>query len=122
MSSSSSSAAASAASAAAAHVKIVVNRDSVCAVDDCMGHEKTISVSPSIKPEALVRLASAADGHGYEWFANVSGSGHWWDVLLNGLHIVTIKGNFESVKTEPNAVVELNQDGSNTLYFKYHSH
>jgi hypothetical protein len=92
-------------------VQIRVTRDSVCAGDDCEApHEKTVSVHSFVDPTALVsHLASG-------YLPTVSGIGHTWDCLLNGILIATV-----SVGGISPHVAEVIFGENNDVHFAYHA-
>jgi hypothetical protein len=65
-------------------IQVVLNRDSVCAGDDCDSHEKMVEVFSFVDPEAFARAVSSG------YLPSVAGVGHSWTCVLNGVKIAEI--------------------------------
>lgn len=78
-------------------IQVVLNRDSVCAGDDCESHEKTVEVYSFVDPEAFTRAISSG------YLPSVAGFGHSWTCVLNGVRMaeVTISGIQALVRESP---------------------
>ena len=68
-------------------ISVRLSRDSVCPADDCVAHEKEVTMHSFTDPEVLAREASSG------FLPNVSGIGHTWICELNGIKIAEIKCN-----------------------------
>ena len=53
-------------------IQVVLDRDSVCAGDDCESHVKTVEVYSFVDPEVFVRAVSS------DYLPSVAGVGHSW--------------------------------------------
>ena len=91
-------------------IQVVLNRDSVCAGDDCESHEKTVEVYSFVDPEAFAREIS------FGYLPSVAGSGHSWTCVLNGVRMaeVTSFGIRALVRESPFS-------DKNRAHFVYHS-
>lgn len=91
-------------------IQVVVNRDSVCAGDDCESHVKTVEVYSFVDPEVLARELSSG------YLPSVAGIGHTWTCVLNGVKIAEIahSGIRALVRESPFS-------GENRAHFIYHS-
>ena len=87
-----------------------LDRDSVCAGDDCESHSTSVEKYSFTDPVALAEDLAAG------YLASVAGYGHWWECILNGTVIAKVfpNGNAE-------AVGEVHYLEENAVYFKYHS-
>ncbi len=91
-------------------IVFVVDRDSVCAGDDCEAHKITVQTLSFIDP---VRLAEELSS---PYLPSVAGYGHWWECILNGNVIAKISSDGKAEKAG-----EVNYLKDNTVYFRYHS-
>lgn len=65
-------------------IQVSLNRDSVCAGDDCESHQKTIEVYSFVDPSIFVREISS------DYLPSVTGVGHSWTCVLNGVQMAEI--------------------------------
>jgi hypothetical protein len=91
-------------------ILFTVDRDSVCAADDCETHNTSTETYSFIDPVALAEELSSG------YLPSVAGYGHWWECVLNGRVVAKV---FPSGKAEK--VRELEYEEDNAVYFKYHS-
>lgn len=91
-------------------IVFTVDRDSVCAGDDCESHEASVETYSFTDPVAL------AEDLGSGYLASVAGYGHWWECILNGTVIARVFPNGKAEK-----VGEVHYLDENVVYFKYHS-
>ena len=91
-------------------ISVILTRDSVCAGDDVVSHEKKIEIHSFLDPVALAREASSG------YLPNVAGVGHSWTCVLNDIKIAEIKTN----GIEP-LVREVEFDEDNQIHFVYKS-
>lgn len=91
-------------------VVFTLDRDSVCAADDCETHEATVETHSFIDPVVLAENLSSG------YVPSVAGFGHSWECILNGTVIAKI---FPNGKAE--RVGEVNYEDKNSVYFKYYS-
>jgi hypothetical protein len=91
-------------------IQVILNRDSVCAGDDCESHEKTVEVYSFVDPEAFAREISSG------YLPSVAGVGHSWTCVLNGVRMaeVTSSGIRALVRESPFS-------DENRAHFVYHS-
>lgn len=91
-------------------IQVALNRDSVCAGDDCESHAKTVEVFSFVDPEVFAREVSSG------YLPSVSGIGHTWTCVLNGVKIAEIahSGIRALVRESPFS-------RENQAYFVYHS-
>lgn len=91
-------------------IKFTLDRDSVCAGDDCESHETSVETYSFTDPVVL------AEELGSGYLASVAGYGHWWECTLNGTVIAKVFPNGKAEK-----VGEVNYLDENVVYFRYHS-
>jgi hypothetical protein len=91
-------------------IQVVLNRDSVCAGDDCESHEKTVEVYSFVDPEAFAREVSSG------YLPSIAGIGHFWICELNGVKMAEIHNS--NVKV---LVRETPFANENCVHFIYHS-
>jgi len=91
-------------------IQVMLNRDSVCAGDDCESHEKTVEVYSFVDPEVFARAVS----EGY--LPPVAGSGHFWTCVLNGVNIAEIGNTGIRILVRETPFAE-----DNRVDFIYHS-
>lgn len=91
-------------------IEFNLDRDSVCAGDDCDAHKASVETHSFIDPVALAEELSAG------YLPSVAGYGHWWECILNGTVVAKIFSNGEAEK-----VRDVDYQEENTVYFKYHS-
>jgi len=87
-----------------------LDRDSVCAGDDCESHEASVEADSFTDPIALAEALSSG------YLASVAGVGHWWECILNGTVIAKVFFNGKAEK-----IGEVRYKDENSVYFKYHS-
>ena len=87
-----------------------LDRDSVCAGDDCESHKALVETYSFVDPVALaVELASG-------YLPSVAGYGHWWECKLNGTVVAKVLSSGKAEKVQDAEYRE-----KNSVYFKYHS-
>ena len=91
-------------------IHVVLNRDSVCAGDDCESHEKTVEVYSFVDPEAFTRAVSSG------YLPSIAGVGHTWTRVLNGIKIAEIGNSNIRVLVHKSPFAE-----ENRVDFIYHS-
>ena len=91
-------------------IQVVLDRDSVCAGDDCESREKTVEVYSFVDPEAFVRAISSG------YLPSVAGVGHSWICELNGVKMAEIRNSDVKV-----LVRETPFSDENRARFIYHS-
>ena len=91
-------------------IQVVLNRDSVCAGDDCESHEKTVEVYSFVDPEAFAREISSG------YLPSVAGVGHSWTCVLNGVRMAEVTTS--SIRA---LVRESPFSEENRAHFVYHS-
>ena len=91
-------------------IQVVLDRDSVCAGDDCESHQKTVEVYSFIDPEAFARAISSG------YLPSVAGVGHSWICELNGVKMAEIRNSDVKV-----LVRETPFSDENRARFIYHS-
>lgn len=91
-------------------IVFALDRDSVCAGDDCEAHTKSVESYSFIDPVVL------AENLGDGYLPSVAGYGHWWECILNGTVIATVASNGKATK-----IGEIKYLDNNSVYFKYHS-
>jgi hypothetical protein len=91
-------------------IQVVLNRDSVCAGDDCESHEKTVEVYSFVDPEAFARAVSSG------YLPSVAGVGHSWTCVLNGVKIAEIGNSDIRVLVRESPFSE-----ENRAHFIYHA-
>ena len=91
-------------------IAFTLDRDSVCAADDCDTHEVSIESHSLIDPVVLAEELS------FGYVPSVAGFGHSWECILNGTVIAEI---FPNGKVE--RVGEVTYADKNSVYFKYYS-
>ncbi len=91
-------------------IQVVLDRDSVCAGDDCEAHVKTVEVYSFVDPEAFAREVSSG------YLPSVSGIGHTWTCVLNGVKIAEIAHSGIQALVRENPF-----SGENRVHFIYHS-
>ncbi len=87
-----------------------LDRDSVCAADDCESHVASVETYSFTNPSALAQELSSG------YLPSVAGFGHWWECVLN---ITVIAKVFSYGKAEK--IAEVCYVDDNSVYFKYHS-
>jgi hypothetical protein len=92
--------------------RIVFNldRDSVCAADDCESHNAIVETYSFMDPVTLAEELSSG------YLPSVAGYGHWWECMMNGRVIAKV---FPNGKAERVADVTYTED--NSVYFKYNA-
>ena len=92
--------------------RIVFNldRDSVCAGDDCESHRRSVETYSFLDSVALAEELSSG------YLPSVNGIGHWWECVLNGKVIAKISSNGKAER-----VAEISYAAENSVHFKYHS-
>jgi hypothetical protein len=91
-------------------IQVILNRDSVCAGDDCESHEKTVEVYSFVDPEAFARAVSSG------YLPSVAGVGHSWTCVFNGVKIAEIGTSSIRVLVRECPFAE-----ENRVVFIYHS-
>jgi hypothetical protein len=91
-------------------IRVALDRDSVCAGDDCDSHETTVEVHSFVDPVAFARAVSSG------YLPSVAGVGHTWTCVLNGVKIAEI-----SVSEIRALVHETPFATDNHVDFVYHS-
>jgi hypothetical protein len=91
-------------------IQVVLDRDSVCAGDDCESHQKTVEVYSFVDPEAFARAISSG------YLPSVAGVGHSWICELNGVKMAEIRNSDVKV-----LVRETPFSDENRARFIYHS-
>jgi hypothetical protein len=91
-------------------IEFVLDRDSVCAGDDCEPHKTVREAYSYIDPVALAEELSSG------YLPSVAGYGHWWECILNGTVIAKVSSNRKAEMVGDVFFKEVN-----TVYFKYHS-
>ena len=91
-------------------IQVVLDRDSVCAGDDCESHQKTVEVYSFVDPEAFTRAISSG------YLPSVTGLGHSWICELNGVKMAEIRNSDVKV-----LVRETPFSDENRARFIYHS-
>jgi hypothetical protein len=91
-------------------IKVVLNRDSVCAGDDCESHEKTVEIYSFVDPEVFAREVSSG------YLPSIAGVGHSWTCVLNGVKIAEIAYSGIRALVRESPFLEANH-----AYFIYHS-
>lgn len=91
-------------------ITFVLDRDSVCATDDCEMHEASVETHSFIDATVLAEQLSSG------YLPSVAGYGHWWECILNGTVVAKIFPNGKAEK-----VAEIRYLDENSVYFKYHS-
>jgi hypothetical protein len=91
-------------------IEFILDRDSVCAADDCETHKTSAEAYSFIDPVALAEHLSSG------YLPSVAGYGHWWECILNGTVVAKVLSNGKAEK-----VREVYYSEENTVYFKYHS-
>jgi hypothetical protein len=91
-------------------IQVVLDRDSVCAGDDCESHKKTVEVYSFVDPEAFARAISSG------YLPSVAGVGHSWICELNGVKMAEIRNSDVKV-----LVRETPFSDENRARFIYHS-
>lgn len=90
-------------------ISILLTRDSVCAGDDCDApHAKKINIYSIIEANALA--SEMATGY----LPNVSGDGHYWTCILNGIEIADVRSDGTEAK-----VKEVVYQEENNIHFVY---
>ena len=91
-------------------IQVVLDRDSVCAGDDCESHEKTVEVHSFVDPEIFASEVSSG------YLPSVAGVGHSWTCKLNGVKIAEIGSSGIRVLVRECPFAE-----ENRIHFTYHS-
>ena len=91
-------------------IEFILDRDSVCAGDDCETHKTSTEAFSFIDPVAL------AEELGRSYLPSVAGYGHWWECILNGKVVAKVLSNGKAEKVQ-----DVGYSEENTVYFKYHS-
>lgn len=91
-------------------IRFSIDRDSVCAGDDCETHEVSVQTYSFTDPVAL------AEELGSGYLPSVAGHGHWWECIVNGAVVANVFSNGKAEK-----VNEVRYLDENSVYFKYHS-
>ena len=91
-------------------IVFTLDRDSVCAGDDCESHEASVEAYSFTDPAAL------AEALGCGYLPSVAGYGHWWECVLNGTVIAKVFSNGKAEKVDDISYVD-----ENSVYFRYHS-
>jgi len=92
-------------------IRIKLTRDSVCAGDDIDApHERIVEVYSFTDTHSFVNQFATG------YLPSVNGYGHSWTAYLNGNPIALLT----TMRIEPK-VSEIQFEGENQLYFKYHS-
>lgn len=91
-------------------IQVILDRDSVCAGDDCESHAKTVEVYSFIDPEAFAREVSSG------YLPSVAGIGYTWTCELNGVKIAEITHSHIRA-----LVRESPFSRENRVHFVYHS-
>jgi hypothetical protein len=91
-------------------IQVILNRDSICAGDDCESHEKTVEVYSFVDPEAFVRAVSSG------YLPSVAGVGHSWTCVLNRVKIAEVCNSDIRVLVTESPFEEVNR-----VDFIYHS-
>jgi len=91
-------------------IQVVLDRDSVCAGDDCESHVKTVEVYSFVDPEVFVRAVSS------DYLPSVAGVGHSWTCVLNGVKIAEIGNSGIRVLVRESPFSE-----ENRAHFIYHA-
>ncbi len=89
---------------------VVLDRDSVCAGDDCESHAKTVEVYSFVDPGVLARELSSG------FLPSVAGIGHTWTCVLNGVKIAEIAHSGIRALVRESPFSE-----ENRAHFVYHS-
>ena len=93
---------------------IIVDRDSVCAGDDCEEHLEAISINLIFEPIKFIKKILEL----YK-LPEILGNNHLWNCFLNGEKVVDIEGNNINFISK---VDRLKFKGNNDkLFFKYNS-
>jgi len=87
-----------------------LDRDSVCAGDDCESHKASVESYSFLDPGALAEELSSG------YLPSVAGYGHWWECIMNGTVIANVFSNGKAEK-----VNDVNYKDDNSIYSKYHS-
>jgi hypothetical protein len=87
-----------------------LDRDSVCAADDCESHITSVEAYPLTDPVALAEALSSG------YLPSVAGYGHWWECVLNETVIAKVFSNGKAEKVDDISYVD-----ENSVYFRYHS-
>jgi hypothetical protein len=91
-------------------IQVVLDRDSVCAGDDCESHKKTVEVYSFVDPEVFAREVSSG------YLPSVAGVGHTWTCELNGVKIAEISHSGIRALVRESPFSE-----ENRAHFIYHS-
>lgn len=91
-------------------ITLTLDRDSVCAADDCEMHEISVETYSYLDPVVLAEELSS------DYLPLVAGFGHWWECILNGTTVAKVLPNGKAEK-----VAELRYMDENSVYFKYYS-
>ena len=91
-------------------IQVVLDRDSVCAGDDCESHVKTVEVYSFVDPEVFVRAVSS------DYLPSVAGVGHSWTCVLNGVKVAEIGNSGIRVLVRESPFSE-----ENRAHFIYHA-
>lgn len=91
-------------------IEFTLNRDSVCAGDDCETHKALKESYSFIDPIALAEELSSG------YLPSVVGVGHWWECVLNGTFVAKVLSNGKAERVQ-----DVDYKEENTVYFKYHS-
>ena len=91
-------------------IRFQLDRDSVCAGDDCESHEKFVETYSFLDPVILAEQLSSG------YLPTVAGYGHWWECIVNGTVVANV---FPDGRAK--LVAGLHYAEENFIYFKYHS-
>jgi hypothetical protein len=91
-------------------ITIALDRDSVCAADDCEMHDVSVETPSFIDAAVLAEQLSSG------YLPSVAGYGHWWECILNGTVVARVLPNGKAEK-----VGEVSYGEKNSVYFKYYS-
>jgi hypothetical protein len=91
-------------------IAFTLDRDSVCAADDCETHEASFETYSFIDAAVLAEELSSG------YLPSVAGFGHWWECILNGTVVAKVFSNGKAEKVDQVRYLD-----ENSVYFKYHS-
>lgn len=91
-------------------ITFVLDRDSVCAADDCESHETSVETYSFTDAAVLAERLSSG------YVPSVAGYGQWLECILNGTVVAKVFSNGKAEK-----VNEIGYLDENSVYFRYHS-